>query len=90
MNDAELENAIPMDSVARWREWLAENGAVKKSVVLIVYHASSKTPSVHWQEAIEHALCFGWVDSVAKKRDGESCYLKFGPRGPRSTWGRKN
>ncbi len=38
-------------------------------------------------DAIENALCYGWVDSKANSRDKESCYLKFTPRNPKSNWG---
>ena len=77
-------------SIEEWRKWLNDNCQIEKSVWLIVYHKSSKTPSVHWHDAIENALCFGWVDSKAIKRDKESCYLKFTPRNPKSKWGTKN
>jgi uncharacterized protein YdeI (YjbR/CyaY-like superfamily) len=73
-----------------WREWLRSNCDSEKSVYLIVYHKKSKTQSVHWHDAIEHALCFGWVDSKAIKRDAESCFLKFTPRNPKSKWGKRN
>jgi uncharacterized protein YdeI (YjbR/CyaY-like superfamily) len=77
-------------STDQWREWLAKNCKSEKSIYLIVYHKASKTPSVHWHDAIENALCFGWVDSKANRRDKESCYLKFTPRNPKSKWGKKN
>jgi len=77
-------------STEEWRDWLNTYCQTGKSVYLIVYHKNSKTPSVHWYDAIENALCFGWVDSRAIKRDKESCYLKFTPRNPKSKWGKKN
>jgi uncharacterized protein YdeI (YjbR/CyaY-like superfamily) len=77
-------------SMEEWREWLRTHCQTEKSVYLIVYHKKSKTPSVHWHQAIENALCFGWVDSKAHKRDQESCYLKFTPRNPKSKWGKKS
>lgn len=81
---------LQVKSTEEWRDWLRENCQIEKAVYLIIYHTSSKTPSVHWHSAIEHALCFGWVDSKAAKRDKESCYLKFTPRNPKSKWGKKN
>jgi uncharacterized protein YdeI (YjbR/CyaY-like superfamily) len=89
----EIKNRIPtlyVKSTEAWREWLKVNCQIEKSVYLIVYHKKSKTPSVHWHEAIENALCFGWVDSLAQKRDEDSCYLKFTPRNSKSKWGKKN
>jgi uncharacterized protein YdeI (YjbR/CyaY-like superfamily) len=73
-----------------WREWLDKNCQTEKSIVLIVYHKNSMTASVHWHDAIENALCYGWVDSKANSRDKESCYLKFTPRNPKSKWGKRN
>jgi uncharacterized protein YdeI (YjbR/CyaY-like superfamily) len=87
--ETETENEIPTfyaSSLEEWRFWLAKNGGVEKAVRLILYHKSSKTPCVRYKEAIEHALCFGWVDSRADKRDGESSFLTFTPRNPKSTW----
>jgi len=57
---------------------------------LIIYHKKSKTPSVHFHEAMEEAVCFGWVDSKATKRDEESFYLFFTPRNPKSKCGKAN
>jgi uncharacterized protein YdeI (YjbR/CyaY-like superfamily) len=89
----DIKDGIPTlyaSSTEEWRKWLNNNCKIEKSVWLIVYHKSSKTQSVHWHDAIENALCFGWVDSKAMKRDKESCYLKFTPRNPKSKWGKKN
>jgi uncharacterized protein YdeI (YjbR/CyaY-like superfamily) len=83
-------NTLYAASTEAWREWLAQHGETEKAIWLIVYHKNSPTPSVHWHDAIENALCYGWVDSKAHKRDAESCYLKFTPRNPRSQWGNKN
>lgn len=75
-------------SRAQWRKWLKEHGRSAKSVRLIIYHKESTTPSVHFSEAIEEALCFGWIDSKGNKRDDESFYLVFTPRNPKSAWGK--
>ena len=77
-------------SLQEWRKWLSENCGKEKAVWLIVYHKDSKTPSVHWQDAIENALCYGWVDSKAESRDKASAFLKFTPRNPKSKWGKRN
>jgi uncharacterized protein YdeI (YjbR/CyaY-like superfamily) len=71
-----------------WRKWLEQNCQSEKSVCLIVYHKKSKIPSVHFREAIEESVCFGWVDSSANKRDDESFYLLFSQRNPKSSWGK--
>ncbi|HUM46468.1 MAG TPA: YdeI/OmpD-associated family protein [Chitinophagales bacterium] len=73
-----------------WRKWLEKNHAAEKSVWLIIYHKESKTPSVYYNEAVEEALCFGWIDSKANKRDAESFYLFFAQRKLKSNWSKAN
>ena len=74
-----------------WREWLEKNSQSEKSVWLILYHKKSKVPCINLNEATEEAVCFGWIDSLAKKRDAESFYLTFTPRNPkRSKWSKTN
>jgi uncharacterized protein YdeI (YjbR/CyaY-like superfamily) len=73
-----------------WRQWLSENHQALKSVWLILYHKKSKTPCVNLNDAAEEALCFGWIDSLAKKRDDESYYLTFTPRNSKSKWSAPN
>ena len=77
-------------TIDEWRDWLNKNCQNETSIYLIVYHQNSQTPSIHWHDAIENALCYGWVDSKANSRDKESCYLKFAPRNPKSKWGKRN
>jgi uncharacterized protein YdeI (YjbR/CyaY-like superfamily) len=74
----------------QWRKWLEKNGQKKKEICLIVYHKKSKTPSVSYDEAVEEALCFGWIDSKANKRDSESFYQRFSPRKPNGNWSARN
>jgi uncharacterized protein YdeI (YjbR/CyaY-like superfamily) len=75
---------------AEWREWLAQNHESETEVWLVIHHKDSPTPSVRYGEAIEHALCFGWIDSQARKHDADSFRLRFTPRRPRSNWSRVN
>ncbi|MGV3601543.1 MAG: YdeI/OmpD-associated family protein [Dyadobacter fermentans] len=78
--------AIAAPTSAEWRNWLAENGTKKDAVFLIIYHKDSPTASIGYKESIEHALCYGWIDSKAIKRDDESFYLTFTKRNPKSKW----
>lgn len=77
-------------SRAAWREWLVQNHAIEKNLWLIIYHKKSKTPSVYYDEAVDEALCFGWVDSKINKRDDESSFQFFAKRNPKSNWSRVN
>ncbi|SNR44377.1 YdeI family protein [Flavobacterium sp. ov086] len=83
--------AVYAQTRSEWRNWLQENSQIEKSVWLILYHKKSKVESVNLIDATEEALCFGWIDSLCKKRDGESYYLTFTPRNPKkSKWSQPN
>ncbi|MEO7174880.1 MAG: YdeI/OmpD-associated family protein [Saprospiraceae bacterium] len=73
-----------------WRQWLEKNGNVYKSILLIMHHKGSTKPSINYEDAMLQALCFGWVDSRADKRDKESFYLNFSPRKAGSKWSQVN
>ncbi len=73
-----------------WRKWLARHSETEKRIYLIVYHKDSGKPSVGFNEAIDEAICFGWIDGKGKKRDQDSFYWCFSKRNPKSTWGRSS
>ncbi|GHB65342.1 YdeI/OmpD-associated family protein [Persicitalea jodogahamensis] len=83
------EDGIPTfyaETAAAWRAWLEANHIVEKGVWLIIYKKRSKTPSVYYPEAVDEALCFGWVDSKPNKRDADSYFQYFSKRSPKSNW----
>ena len=73
-----------------WRKWLEKNHQAEKAVWLIFYKKGSRIQSTNYSEALEEALCFGWIDSKANKRDEESYYQYFAKRKPKSNWSRIN
>ena len=73
-----------------WRNWLKKFHNSKESVWLIIYHKDVDTKSVYYEEAVEEAICFGWIDSIAHKRDGHSKYQFFARRKPKSNWSNAN
>ncbi len=73
-----------------WRSWLEKNNDKEKSVWLIIYRKDTAKKSVNYAEAVEEALCFGWIDSKANKRDEESFYQFFTRRNLKSYWSRLN
>ena len=77
-------------STAAWRRWLEANHETAASVWLVIFHKKSDVPSVYYDEAVDEALCFGWVDSSVNKRDEESYYQYFARRNPKSNWSRLN
>jgi uncharacterized protein YdeI (YjbR/CyaY-like superfamily) len=81
---------VDVTSAEEWRRWLAASCRTASSVWLVIRRKHSGAPGVLVHEAMEQALCFGWIDSKALKRDAESTYLCFTPRNPKSTWSRVN
>lgn len=73
-----------------WREWLQENHHSKQSVWLIYYKKKSKIPSISWSEAVDEALCFGWIDSTAKPINDEKYMQFFTKRKAKSVWSKIN
>ena len=82
--------AIEAKNAGQWRSWLEANHASKKSVWLIIYRKESAIPSVYYNEAVDEALCYGWIDSKPNKRDDESYYQFFSKRNPKSNWSKVN
>ena len=77
-------------SRAEWRQWLAEHHADSPGVWLVYFKKATGQPSVAYAEAVEEALCFGWIDSYPRKLDAERSQLLFTPRQPRSGWSKVN
>jgi uncharacterized protein YdeI (YjbR/CyaY-like superfamily) len=73
-----------------WRAWLSKNHDKEKSVWLIIYKKGAAKKSTSYAEAVEEALCFGWIDSKPNKRDVESFYQFFAKRNPSSNWSKIN
>ncbi|HAA12126.1 MAG TPA: hypothetical protein DCE41_10675 [Cytophagales bacterium] len=82
--------SVTAESANAWRQWLDEHHAQQEGIWLIIYKKDSGTPSVTYDEAVDEALCVGWVDSLPNKRDEESYYQYFAPRKPKSNWSRVN
>ncbi len=77
-------------SAIAWREWLMQNHADTPSVFLIIFKKDSGIPSVNYSDALDEALCFGWIDSKINKRDQQSFYQYFAKRNPKSNWSQVN
>ena len=73
-----------------WRAWLQENHDKEKEVWLIFYKKHTGKPRVAYNDAVEEALCFGWIDSIVKRIDDETYAQKFTPRKTKSKWSEHN
>lgn len=75
---------------AEWRRWLTKHHAKARVVVLVYAKKSSGKPSVTYEESVEEALCFGWIDGVRYTLDEHHYTLRFTPRKPKSLWSKLN
>ena len=74
----------------QWREWLAKNHAVTAEVWLVFYKKHTGKPTLSYSDAVEEALCFGWIDGIRKRIDDERYMHRFTPRKPDSNWSETN
>lgn len=86
---ADIETFSPA-SKKQWRAWLKKNHVKKDSVWLIYYKLKSGMPTISWSEAVDEALCFGWIDSKALSIDEEKYKQFFSKRKPTSAWSKIN
>lgn len=73
-----------------WRNWLHENHANSTGVYLIFYKVDSLVESMRWEEAVQVAICYGWIDSTVKRLDSEKRKQAFTPRKDKSVWSKLN
>lgn len=73
-----------------WRTWLAENYAMAKELWLVFHKKHTGKPGLTYDEAVEEALCFGWIDGILKRIDGEKHMTRFCPRRKNSIWSERN
>jgi uncharacterized protein YdeI (YjbR/CyaY-like superfamily) len=73
-----------------WRQWLKENHNSKQSIWLVYYKKKSDIPTVSYSDAVDEALCFGWIDSTKKSLDHETFMQFFCKRKPKSVWSKIN
>lgn len=80
----------PFASTVQWHEWLAKNHAKSNGIWLRIYKKGSGKKTVSYAEALDEALCYGWIDGQKDKYDAESFLQKFTPRRPKSIWSKRN
>ena len=86
----EIDKALLFSNSEQWRNWLEQNHNSIKEVWLIHYKKNSSKSSVSYNDALEEALCFGWIDSIMKSIDDEKFILKYSPRKTKSIWSKRN
>ncbi len=92
LNKWYLEDKVHLyfKNAQEWREWLHENHHSSLGVYLIFYRVDSDFASMRWEEAVQVALCYGWIDSTVKKIDEHRRRQMFTPRKEKSVWSKIN
>jgi uncharacterized protein YdeI (YjbR/CyaY-like superfamily) len=73
-----------------WRKWLEKNFETEREIWLILPKKASDKPRILYNDAVEEALCFGWIDSTVKSLDEDNTIQRFTPRNPKSTYSQAN
>ncbi len=86
----EPEKCLTFASRKGWRAWLKKHHTKARQAWLLHYKKKTATLSLTYEEAVEEALCFGWVDGLLRSIDSETYVLRYTPRQPRSIWSEIN
>jgi uncharacterized protein YdeI (YjbR/CyaY-like superfamily) len=85
-----LSEPLFFDTRQGWRAWLEEHGATESEVWTLRSKKGAPRPTIGYDEALEEALCFGWIDSRARRVDDEYSSLRWTPRRPGGSWSPRN
>ena len=77
-------------SSAELRQWFEQNHERETELIVGLYKKGTDKPSITWEELVDQALCFGWIDGVSKRIDNERWQIRVTPRKPNSVWSKKN
>jgi uncharacterized protein YdeI (YjbR/CyaY-like superfamily) len=80
---------VQVESRQQWRDWLAEHSADSSGIWLVTWR-KGRGAHVPYEDVVEEALCFGWIDGQARRLDDDRTCLRMTPRRPRSGWARTN
>jgi uncharacterized protein YdeI (YjbR/CyaY-like superfamily) len=83
-------SVISFKSTREWEKWLAQNGTTSTGIWLKLFKKDSGQTSITYAEALDSALCYGWIDGLKNKFDEKAWIQKFTPRRRKSGWSKKN
>lgn len=86
----EITQTLYVTDTQSWREWLEKNYKTKNEIWLVYYKKHTGKPRIEYNDAVEQALCFGWIDSTAKTLDENRTVQRFSPRKPTSGYSQAN
>ncbi|MFT4523848.1 MAG: hypothetical protein ACI8ZN_002805 [Bacteroidia bacterium] len=87
---ADIQHSFCPSNQQEWRDWLKEHHETADFVWLIIYKKGSAQPNLTWSQAVDEALCFGWIDSLKKSIDAEKYMQYFCKRKHKSIWSKIN
>lgn len=90
MKTPETLKTLQVTLVSEWRDWLAAHHDREAAIWLVFFKKHTGKPCVSYQDAVDEALCFGWIDSIVRRLDDERYAQKFTPRKPKSNWSEIN
>jgi uncharacterized protein YdeI (YjbR/CyaY-like superfamily) len=86
----EITETLYITSRKDWRAWLKKNYKTAKEIWLVYPKKETGRPRIAYNDAVEEALCFGWIDSIVKTLDPESTVQRFSPRKPKARYSQAN
>jgi len=86
----EPDEVVHFESVRSFREWLEEHHERRDALWVGYWKKATGRPSLTWEESVDVALCFGWIDGIRRRVDDDAYTIRFTPRRPGSTWSRRN
>jgi uncharacterized protein YdeI (YjbR/CyaY-like superfamily) len=86
----QITKTLYVKTRSEWRNWLRKNYKTEKEIWLVFYNKASGKPRISYEDAVEEALCFGWIDSIVKKTEKDSHVQRFTPRNPKSSYSQLN
>jgi len=86
----EITQTLYVTDPHKWREWLETHYKIESEIWLVYYKKATGKPRIEYNDAVEQALCFGWIDSTVKSLDAERTAQRFSPRKPKSGYSQQN
>lgn len=86
----EPNDVTHFDTPAAFRSWLKKHHSHRVELWVGFWRKSTRYPSITWEESVDEALCFGWIDGIRKRVDEEAYTIRFTPRRTNSHWSRRN
>lgn len=90
MPSMKITQTLHVTDPLEWRRWLRKNHTKEKEIWLVYYKTHTGKPRISYNDAVEQALCFGWIDSIAKSLDTDRTAQRFTPRKPGSPYSQAN